>query len=1243
MQPSPPKTARSTLEEEHRRLFPEVDEAIRARDAEAKRQAAEQQRERAVAAVAAARRAPNLAPGPPEDAGSLPALPEAPALTIAEEYKRSCSQWGVRPNTTLVRFLEAENGGGTSVLDFSCNFIGQKGVLALCSTVARLGALHTLNLSRNGLRNECLPELLHSVPHVTVLDLSGNEYLTDARRLLTFARRKRTRVRRMPLSGTSLHQRQIDQIEMVLCVKRGEQPEGDVPTLIDDTPASVAAGAAIVKAEEGVPEETEAEVLPPLEKVAAKDRGPSECPTDPIPDLVPPAAVHPLAPVDLVSPQTRERTGFPSPEPTRAQERSAAAARPKVETALSQSHGPRSPAAFSAASDLPRVVSEPAASQLNSPAEGALTAAWAEDVLVLPPEAQVCKHLYQACKSTTRSDLAFSLAELLGRKGSELVGLAHVPAHQVSSLFVRLSADNPDGTPSQHVTWQEFMLLCTVPKVTVSRSSISALLEVHRKLTSPTDSPPGIGPLRAWIQDALAHHEEIPRGLAVLLTHTRQKPVGQDEFLHAVYAAAHGAHHKSSYGPSGLSPERGVSPGATISFLGRQCTLQSNESGVGVAQWIPAEELDARIKVLRRTFQSHSKNMDGEAACVRLVYEGLRDLLTFQAGAETEPTEEEIDRCVQRAEEPTIFCEWEAFFIACMTPLHEDVMVDECVLEAFKSAAKELTEGDSLPAALLPAFAQKVSEAVGVSAPPSVRRLEDALRRVYAYSASRGVSIPGGRIPYDHLCLCVMDCFDGDTDWDDSHGVPVVPAVASSHSPSQGHSPAHRRDSPGRASVGSGPRGRVSPGVSPHTTDLPGHSTLSNVPRIFSELGGVSVSPPPPLDDRVPFDLIRSEVFDPCCADGSNTASKRDLRAKLTDVLDAHPAELALLPHLDNPVLLERLTETDEDAVTWLEFAVLCAVPRVQVLKSGVVSLARLHSEISSGWKHELSAVTETVSAATGVAPATDAVALLVDKVKQGASVETFLAASFSFARAAALCKHFGDTCDLSGSGPSLLGRRTSVQQSYSVDEDTDMPQWVGGAPLLACIEALRCIHQARAVSLTTEAACQALVYEGLSAIMPIITGASTAPSEEEMDRCYHRVEHPLLLREWEAFVCCCLTPLDEDLMIDGDTVAALRDATELEGVYGAASIPMAVVPRLVEHVSKLLGFHKAPMPARINDCLQRVFPSKNAQPVVGDAALSYDVLCLCLIDCFDGEESWLADAASIEENDACGRTQPMG
>ena len=130
------------------------------------------------------------APEPePSAAGHAAAKAVAAAEASSALYLERCVDFGVKPNVGVAKELlrlarrngAAASGGGVQELDFSSNYIGDRGMLPVVAVLrdgVGMRGLVRIDLGSNGIRDEGLAAIagcLRRHERLTALDLSNNQ------------------------------------------------------------------------------------------------------------------------------------------------------------------------------------------------------------------------------------------------------------------------------------------------------------------------------------------------------------------------------------------------------------------------------------------------------------------------------------------------------------------------------------------------------------------------------------------------------------------------------------------------------------------------------------------------------------------------------------------------------------------------------------------------------------------------------------------------------------------------------------------------------------------------------------------------------------------------------------------------------------------------------------------------------------------------------------------------------------
>jgi hypothetical protein len=109
----------------------------------------------------------------------LPATGLLPEVSLLDEYKQYCLNFGIKPNSGLLKSLPSVVGDFATTINLDLNYIGVKGVQPLLQILRRNRGLRLLNLKDNNLENNEVRALVNvlltdSGNTLTHLDLSNN-------------------------------------------------------------------------------------------------------------------------------------------------------------------------------------------------------------------------------------------------------------------------------------------------------------------------------------------------------------------------------------------------------------------------------------------------------------------------------------------------------------------------------------------------------------------------------------------------------------------------------------------------------------------------------------------------------------------------------------------------------------------------------------------------------------------------------------------------------------------------------------------------------------------------------------------------------------------------------------------------------------------------------------------------------------------------------------------------------------
>ncbi|GET85727.1 hypothetical protein, conserved [Leishmania tarentolae] len=110
--------------------------------------------------------------------------------SLQEVYIRSCAEMGLRPNSAFTSLLPDKSGVNYAedTVDLSRNYVGDKGIAPILSTIEKMPNVRALILCENGLRNHAVELLCTSaanLPNLEFIELSDN-YISDGAAVALF-------------------------------------------------------------------------------------------------------------------------------------------------------------------------------------------------------------------------------------------------------------------------------------------------------------------------------------------------------------------------------------------------------------------------------------------------------------------------------------------------------------------------------------------------------------------------------------------------------------------------------------------------------------------------------------------------------------------------------------------------------------------------------------------------------------------------------------------------------------------------------------------------------------------------------------------------------------------------------------------------------------------------------------------------------------------------------------------------
>jgi Ran GTPase-activating protein (RanGAP) involved in mRNA processing and transport len=129
------------------------------------------------------------------------------AKSLREVYDDACRDLDVHPNSAVQRLLPEKQGAAlaSESLDFTNNYVGDKGILPVCAVLQRCPNLKHVSFVKNGLRNAgilALSSALAKHPGVTSLDVSENYISHGAANALVSLLKENPRILKLEFADT---------------------------------------------------------------------------------------------------------------------------------------------------------------------------------------------------------------------------------------------------------------------------------------------------------------------------------------------------------------------------------------------------------------------------------------------------------------------------------------------------------------------------------------------------------------------------------------------------------------------------------------------------------------------------------------------------------------------------------------------------------------------------------------------------------------------------------------------------------------------------------------------------------------------------------------------------------------------------------------------------------------------------------------------------------------------------------
>lgn len=143
------------------------------------------------------------------------------SINFLEIYSEACKEFDITPNRQIIKQLKfgIREFCPSGVLDFSKNFIGDRGLLAVLRLLEQLPHCHTLLLPQNGIRNTGVTALVTVAkihPSLMHINLSNNPLSLNAALSILDLVRSNQRISQVDLDKTRIDETYILKIAQYL-------------------------------------------------------------------------------------------------------------------------------------------------------------------------------------------------------------------------------------------------------------------------------------------------------------------------------------------------------------------------------------------------------------------------------------------------------------------------------------------------------------------------------------------------------------------------------------------------------------------------------------------------------------------------------------------------------------------------------------------------------------------------------------------------------------------------------------------------------------------------------------------------------------------------------------------------------------------------------------------------------------------------------------------------------------------